>query len=381
MYVHVYDFPYCFCFLSSFFFLSSLIFLTVFRLLFSCSSVVPFSYLPPSFSSSFTFLSIAFFLVVYFLSLPLHACRFWILYSLTPDEERPSAAGIGREHVNFLVTAITIVVVAVPEGLPLAVTISLAYSIGRMLKDQNYVRRLAACETMGGANEICSDKTGTLTKNMMSVEVVWNGKDFANRDDDLWWAWKSTALLQKAEKRRERNEGKGEVRENRSGYLSPASSTRKPPTSFAQTLSSKRLPLLKAKDIVDNSSPRSLNSHKQSSPKGFHLDNEEGRGKKEVGRENGDTSSRNDQHPSYPGGKEEGTGGERGVAMTDDKSMFKGRNVVWQNLHPEYGTKFPRKYFQVHSEKHHGLQVYIHPIFIQRRHTKIHFRVLLPPRL
>jgi P-type E1-E2 ATPase len=77
-------------------------------------------------------------------------------------------------HVQFLLTAVVIVVLAVPEGLPLAVTLSLAFSISRMLKDQNWVRRLAACETMGGAQEICSDKTGTLTKNRMTVQACWN---------------------------------------------------------------------------------------------------------------------------------------------------------------------------------------------------------------
>ena len=64
------------------------------------------------------------------------------------------------EVVDFLITAITIVVVAVPEGLPLAVTISLAYSMLKMMKDNNLVRHLSACETMGGATNICSDKTG-----------------------------------------------------------------------------------------------------------------------------------------------------------------------------------------------------------------------------
>lgn len=54
----------------------------------------------------------------------------------------------------------TIVVVAVPEGLPLAVTISLAYSMRKMMKDNNFVRVLDACETMGGVTTICSDKTG-----------------------------------------------------------------------------------------------------------------------------------------------------------------------------------------------------------------------------
>jgi P-type E1-E2 ATPase len=66
---------------------------------------------------------------------------------------------------RYLIVGITIIVVAVPEGLPLAVMISLAYSVRKMLKDMNFVKRLAACEIMGGANNICSDKTGTLTKN------------------------------------------------------------------------------------------------------------------------------------------------------------------------------------------------------------------------
>ena len=69
---------------------------------------------------------------------------------------------------SFLL-AVTIVVVAVPEGLPLAVTISLAYSVKSMLKDNNLVRKMKACETMGNATTICSDKTGTLTTNKMSV--------------------------------------------------------------------------------------------------------------------------------------------------------------------------------------------------------------------
>ena len=78
---------------------------------------------------------------------------------------------------RYLIVGITIIVVAVPEGLPLAVIISLAYSVRKMLADKNFVKRLAACEIMGGANNICSDKTGTLTKNVMTVTNVWNGKD------------------------------------------------------------------------------------------------------------------------------------------------------------------------------------------------------------
>uniref|UniRef100_A0A6B2KX59 Calcium-transporting ATPase n=1 Tax=Arcella intermedia TaxID=1963864 RepID=A0A6B2KX59_9EUKA len=73
--------------------------------------------------------------------------------------------------LNAFIIAITIVVVAVPEGLPLAVTISLAYSMKQMTEDNNLVRHLAACETMGGVNSICSDKTGTLTQNKMSLKM------------------------------------------------------------------------------------------------------------------------------------------------------------------------------------------------------------------
>lgn len=65
---------------------------------------------------------------------------------------------------------------AIPEGLPLAVTLSLAYSVKKMLKDNNLVRKLQACETMGGANMVCSDKTGTLTQNKMTLTHIWRGK-------------------------------------------------------------------------------------------------------------------------------------------------------------------------------------------------------------
>lgn len=71
--------------------------------------------------------------------------------------------------LDAFIIGVTIVVVAVPEGLPLAVTISLAFSTKKMLADQNLIRHLAACETMGNATNICSDKTGTLTENKMTV--------------------------------------------------------------------------------------------------------------------------------------------------------------------------------------------------------------------
>lgn len=74
--------------------------------------------------------------------------------------------------LQTLMIAVTLVVVAVPEGLPMAVTLSLAYSMRRMLKTNNLVRKMHACETMGATTVICTDKTGTLTQNLMSVDEM-----------------------------------------------------------------------------------------------------------------------------------------------------------------------------------------------------------------
>ncbi|KAJ3275372.1 hypothetical protein HDV01_000664 [Terramyces sp. JEL0728] len=76
---------------------------------------------------------------------------------------------LAEAMLNIVILAVAIVVVAVPEGLPLAVTLSLAHATLQMLKDNNLVRHLASCETMGNATTICSDKTGTLTLNKMTV--------------------------------------------------------------------------------------------------------------------------------------------------------------------------------------------------------------------
>ncbi|XP_024049381.2 plasma membrane calcium-transporting ATPase 2 isoform X6 [Terrapene carolina triunguis] len=88
--------------------------------------------------------------------------------------------------VKFFIIGVTVLVVAVPEGLPLAVTISLAYSVKKMMKDNNLVRHLDACETMGNATAICSDKTGTLTTNRMTVVQAYVGdahyKEIPNPD-------------------------------------------------------------------------------------------------------------------------------------------------------------------------------------------------------
>lgn len=77
--------------------------------------------------------------------------------------------------VKFVIIGVTVLVVAVPEGLPLAVTLSLAYSVKKMMRDNNLVRHLDACETMGNATAICSDKTGTLTTNRMTVVQCYIG--------------------------------------------------------------------------------------------------------------------------------------------------------------------------------------------------------------
>ena len=90
--------------------------------------------------------------------------------------------------INACIVAITIIVVAGPEGLPLAVTISLAYSVNQMRKENNLVRRLEAAETMGGVNEILTDKTGTLTQNKMTVTQLYSEGKFIHEIDEVSFA-------------------------------------------------------------------------------------------------------------------------------------------------------------------------------------------------
>lgn len=92
------------------------------------------------------------------------------------------------EMLKFFAVAVTIVVVAVPEGLPLAVTLSLAFAMKKMMNDKALVRHLAACETMGSATSICSDKTGTLTTNRMTVVkscICMTVKDISTEKENL----------------------------------------------------------------------------------------------------------------------------------------------------------------------------------------------------
>ena len=84
---------------------------------------------------------------------------------------------ISANVLNIIMLCVSIIVVAIPEGLPLAVTLSLAFSIKKLMDFKNLVRKMHACETMGGANYICTDKTGTLTKNEMNVFKVLTAKN------------------------------------------------------------------------------------------------------------------------------------------------------------------------------------------------------------
>ncbi|XP_022929647.1 calcium-transporting ATPase 10, plasma membrane-type-like [Cucurbita moschata] len=107
--------------------------------------------------------------------------RYFTGHTKNPDGSRQFIAGqtkVGRAvdgAIKIVTIAVTIVVVAVPEGLPLAVTLTLAYSMRKMMADKALVRRLSACETMGSATTICSDKTGTLTLNQMTIVEAYVG--------------------------------------------------------------------------------------------------------------------------------------------------------------------------------------------------------------
>ena len=93
----------------------------------------------------------------------------------TDNELEDPRMKVAQTILDIIILCISIIVVAIPEGLPLAVTLSLAFSIKKMMDYNNLVRKMHACETMGGANYICTDKTGTLTKNEMSVFQVLTG--------------------------------------------------------------------------------------------------------------------------------------------------------------------------------------------------------------
>ncbi|XP_017257837.1 calcium-transporting ATPase 4, plasma membrane-type isoform X1 [Daucus carota subsp. sativus] len=98
--------------------------------------------------------------------------RFIVVKALDNEISRWSVSD-ALTLLNFFAIAVTILVVAVPEGLPLAVTLSLAFAMQKLMNDKALVRHLSACETMGSASCICTDKTGTLTTNHMEVTKIW----------------------------------------------------------------------------------------------------------------------------------------------------------------------------------------------------------------
>ena len=85
------------------------------------------------------------------------------------DPQAWISLSLGKKILSAFMASVTLIVVTVPEGLPMSVTLSLALSMRKMLKSNNLVRKMHACETMGATTVICTDKTGTLTQNQMTV--------------------------------------------------------------------------------------------------------------------------------------------------------------------------------------------------------------------
>lgn len=114
--------------------------------------------------------------------------RLIYLFSDGNDSNDDNAIEVIEYILSSIMIAVTLVVCAVPEGLPMSVTVSLAMSMRRMLKENNLVRKLHACETMGATTVICTDKTGTLTKNQMTVieHKAFSSKDGDERIDELF---------------------------------------------------------------------------------------------------------------------------------------------------------------------------------------------------
>ena len=124
-----------------------------------------------------------------------------LLISEAVGNKFQDGAEVGIRFIDIFTETITIIVVAVPEGLPLAVTLALAYAGKRMILDNNFVRIISACEVMGHCTTICSDKTGTLTMNKMTVVNAYvNGLELMSTEHNEDTAAKSKVLLDKINK-------------------------------------------------------------------------------------------------------------------------------------------------------------------------------------
>jgi P-type Ca2+ transporter type 2C len=121
----------------------------------------------------------------------------FIRFLVELPHDHASSTEKGKNFVDIVIIALTVLVIAVPEGLPLAVTLSLAFATKRMLKDNNLVRQLKACEVMGNATSVCSDKTGTLTQNKMTVVAGVVGSTYSFSDQLAASSTSSTSFSEK----------------------------------------------------------------------------------------------------------------------------------------------------------------------------------------
>ncbi|MCF0158673.1 MAG: cation-translocating P-type ATPase [Veillonella sp.] len=137
--------------------------------------------------------SIFAFFVIFF------GCVVGAFHFINPDATSADWSLLAAHTLKTLMVAVTLIVVAVPEGLPMAVTLSLAYSMRRMLQTNNLVRKMHACETMGATTVICTDKTGTLTQNLMQVADMNFYGDTDKRLIEEGIAVNSTAILDMSE--------------------------------------------------------------------------------------------------------------------------------------------------------------------------------------
>jgi P-type Ca2+ transporter type 2C len=110
----------------------------------------------------------------------------FIRFCVRLDKIEGGARGKGENFLEVFMLSVAMVIIGVPEGLALAVTLALAFATTRMLKDQNLVRLLRSCEIMGNATTICSDKTGTLTQNKMTVVACRMGAEHEYENADLF---------------------------------------------------------------------------------------------------------------------------------------------------------------------------------------------------